>query len=233
MQTSRAISPTCAAAAAFRYAEPVRGRFITFEGVEGVGKSTQIARAAEHLRRRGIEPIVTREPGGTALAEKLRDLVLERGHGAVSPTAELLIMFAARASHVAEVIRPALARGRCVLCDRFTDATEAYQGGGRGVNAAWIRELARIAHPRLSPDLTLLFDAPAEVALTRLSGRGAARDRIEAENAAFFDRVRRSYLAIAAREPERVHVVDATRPESGVAREVARLLDTVLPPGSR
>ena len=121
----------------------MRGRFITFEGVEGVGKSTQIARAAEHLRKRGIEPIVTREPGGTALAEKLRALVLEPGHGPVGPSAELLIMFAARASHVAEVIRPALAEGRIVLCDRFTDATEAYQGGGRGVNSAWIRELAR------------------------------------------------------------------------------------------
>jgi dTMP kinase len=211
----------------------VRGRFITFEGVEGVGKSTQIARAAEHLRRRGIEPIVTREPGGTALAEKLRALVLEPGHGPVSPTAELLLMFAARASHVAEVIRPAIAEGRTVLCDRFTDATEAYQGGGRGVNAAWIRELARIAHPRLAPDLTLVFDAPAEIALARLSVRGAAHDRIEAEDAAFFERVRRAYLAIAQREPARVHIVDATRPESVVAGDVARLIDSVLPPGSR
>ncbi len=211
----------------------MRGRFITFEGVEGVGKSTQIAHAAEHLRQRGVEPVVTREPGGTPLAEELRGLVLERGHGAVSPTAELLIMFAARASHVADVIRPALARGRCVLCDRFTDATEAYQGGGRGVNAGWIRELARIAHPRLSPDLTLVFDAPAEIALVRLSGRGAAQDRIEDEDAAFFERVRRSYLAIAKREPARVHVVDATRPEAEVAREVAHLLDAVMSGRSR
>lgn len=211
----------------------MRGRFITFEGVEGVGKSTQIALAAEHLRGRGIEPIVTREPGGTALAEKLRALVLEPGHGPVAPTAELLLMFAARASHVAEVIRPAISTGRTVLCDRFTDATEAYQGGGRGVNAAWIRELARIAHPRLAPDLTLVFDAPAEVALSRLSGRGAAHDRIEAENAAFFERVRKSYLAIAQREPGRVRLVDATRPEAEVAGEVAQLIDSVLPPGSR
>ena len=211
----------------------MRGRFITFEGVEGVGKSTQIARAASHLRQRGIEPVVTREPGGTALAEKLRALVLEPGHGPVSPAAELLIMFAARASHVAEVIRPAISEGRTVLCDRFTDATEAYQGGGRGVNAAWIRELARIAHPRLAPHLTLVFDAPAEVTLARLSGRGAAHDRIEAEDAAFFGRVRKSYLAIAQREPARVHIVDATRPEAVVAAEVARLIDSVLPPGSR
>ena len=211
----------------------MRGRFITFEGVEGVGKSTQIARAAEHLRKRAIEPIVTREPGGTALAEKLRSLVLEPGHGAVGPSAELLIMFAARASHVAEVIRPAIAEGRIVLCDRFTDATEAYQGGGRGVNSAWIRELARIAHPRLSPDLTLLFDAPAEVAHARLSGRGAHQDRIESEDAAFFERVRKAYLGIAVREPARVKIVDATRPEAEVASAVARLIDVVLPVAGR
>ena len=211
----------------------MRGRFITFEGVEGVGKSTQIARAASHLRARGIEPVVTREPGGTPLAEKLRALVLEPGHGAVAPTAELLLMFAARASHVAEVIRPAVSEGRTVLCDRFTDATEAYQGGGRGVSAAWIRELARIAHPPLAPDLTLVFDAPADVALARLSGRGAANDRIEAEDAAFFERVRKSYLAIAQREPDRVHIVDATRPEAQVAADVARLIDALLPPGRR
>ncbi len=211
----------------------MRGRFITFEGVEGVGKSTQVALAASHLRSRGIEPVVTREPGGTALAEKLRALVLEPGHGVVSPTAELLMMFAARASHVAEVIRPAVAEGRTVLCDRFTDATEAYQGGGRGVSGAWIRELARIAHPRLAPDLTLVFDAPAEVALSRLAGRGATQDRIESEDAAFFSRVRKAYLAIATREPARVRIVDATQPEAEVARAVASLLDAVLPMGSR
>jgi dTMP kinase len=211
----------------------VRGRFITFEGMEGVGKSTQIARAAEHLRGRGIVPLVTREPGGTPLAEKLRALVLERGQGPVAPTAELLIMFAARASHVAEVIRPAVSEGRTVLCDRFTDATEAYQGGGRGVSGAWIRELARIAHPRLAPDLTFVFDAPAEIALARLPGRGAAQDRIEGEGAAFFERVREAYLGIARREPGRVRVVDATRPADEVAGDVARLLDVLLPPGRR
>jgi dTMP kinase len=209
----------------------VRGRFITFEGMEGVGKSTQIARAAEHFRRRGIEPLVTREPGGTPLAEKLRALVLDRGQGPVAPTAELLIMFAARASHVAEVIRPAVADGRTVLCDRFTDATEAYQGGGRGVSGAWIRELARIAHPRLAPDLTLVFDAPPEVALSRLSGRGAAQDRIEGEGAAFFERVRMAYLSIAQREPGRVRVVDAARSADAVAADVAALLDVLMPPG--
>jgi len=215
-------------AAAFGYADGVRGAFITFEGVEGVGKSTQIALAAAHLRGRGIDPIVTREPGGTALAEKLRALVLEPGHGTVSATAELLIYFAARASHVAEVIRPGLAAGRCVLCDRFTDTTEAYQGGGRGVDAASILALAEIAHPGLAPDLTLVFDAPAEVTQIRLADRGAGPDRIESEDAAFFERVRRSYRAIAKREPVRVRIVDATRPEAEIAAGVAAMIDGVL-----
>ncbi|HEX9706370.1 MAG TPA: dTMP kinase [Steroidobacteraceae bacterium] len=206
----------------------MRGRFITFEGVEGVGKSTQIAHAAEHLRRRGIEPLVTREPGGTPLAEKLRELVLEPQHAPVGATAELLIMFAARASHVADVIRPALRRGRWVLCDRFTDATEAYQGGGRGVNSAAIRQLARIAHPRLTPDLTFIFDAPAAVATARVTGRGTGHDRIEAEDGEFFERVRQAYLAIAAREPGRVRVIDATRPAAEVADSVARALDSAV-----
>ncbi len=205
----------------------MRGRFITFEGIEGVGKSTQIAHAAEHLRRAGIELLVTREPGGTPLAEKLRALVLDPVHGPVGSTEELLIMFAARASHVADVIRPALRRGRWVVCDRFTDATEAYQGGGRGVSPACIRQLARVAHPRLAPDLTFVFDAPAEVASARLTGRGTGQDRIESEDAGFFERVRKAYLAIAAREPERVRVIDATRPEAEVAADVARALDAL------
>ncbi|MGH8130040.1 MAG: dTMP kinase, partial [Steroidobacteraceae bacterium] len=147
----------------------------------------------------------------------------------VGVTAELLIMFASRASHVAAVIRPALKRGRWVLCDRFTDATEAYQGGGRGVNGAWIRQLAKIAHPRLVPDLTFVFDAPSAVALARVSGRGAGHDRIEVEDAEFFERVRRAYLAIATREPGRVRVIDATARESEVAAAVARTIDAELP----
>ena len=212
----------------------MRGRFITFEGVEGVGKSTQIARAAEHLRKRGIEPIVTREPGGTALAEKLRSLVLEPGHGAVGPSAELLIMFAARASHVAEVIRPALAEGRTVLCDRFTDATEAYQGGGRGVNAAWIRELARIAHPRLSPDLTLVFDAPAEVA--HRAALGPRRRRRTASS----PRTPHSSSACGRpTSPSPCANPRASRSSTRRARKprlhaaVARLIDDVLPVAGR
>jgi dTMP kinase len=205
----------------------VTGRFITFEGIEGVGKSTQQALAAAHLRRQGIDPLVTREPGGTPLAEKLRALALEPAHAPVTPTAELLIMFAARASHVVEVIEPALRRGRWVLCDRFTDCTEAYQGGGRGSDPAWIRQLARIAHPGLAPDLTFVFDAPPELALARRAGRGDGHDRIEAEDAGFFERARATYLAIAAREPERVRVIDAMRAESEVAAEVIAALDAL------
>jgi dTMP kinase len=212
----------------FGYADGVRGAFITFEGVEGVGKSTQVALAAAHLRGRGIEPVVTREPGGTPLAERLRAIVLEPGQESVGATAELLIMFAARASHVAEVIRPALAAGRCVLCDRFTDATEAYQGGGRGVDVRAIRALAEIAHPGLAPDLTIILDAPEAVAHARLAGRGAGQDRIESEDAGFFDRVRRAYVEIARREPVRVRIVDATRPQPQVAADVAALVDSVL-----
>ncbi len=207
----------------------MRGRFITFEGIEGVGKSSQQTHAAEHLRRRGIEAVVTREPGGTPLAEKLRALVLEPQHAPVGVTAELLIMFAARASHVATVIRPALKRGRWVLCDRFTDATEAYQGGGRGVNRSSIRQLAKIAHPRLAPDLTFVFDAPASIALARVTDRGSSHDRIEAEDAAFFERVRQAYLDIAAREPGRVRVIDATMSEPEIAAAVARTIDAELP----
>ena len=206
----------------------MQGLFITFEGAEGVGKTTQIARATAHLRARGVEPLVTREPGGTPLAEKLRALVLDPGQGPVNATAELLLMFAARASHVAEVVRPALEAGRCVLCDRFTDASEAYQGGGRGVDRHWIRTLAGIAHPGLTPDLTVVFDAPATVANARLAGRSAGQDRIEAEDAAFFERVRAAYLAIAARDPQRVRLVDATRPEAEIAADVSELLDAAL-----
>jgi dTMP kinase len=232
MQTWPVTLRTCVADGAFGYADAVRGRFITFEGAEGVGKTTQIARAAAHLRERGIEPVVTREPGGTPLAEELRRLVLDPGHERVDATTELLVMFAARANHVAAVIRPALAAGRCVLCDRFTDATLAYQGAGRGVDVGWIRTLAGIAHPGIEPDLTLVFDVPATVASSRLAGRNSGRDRIEAEDADFFERVRAAYRAIAAREPQRVRLVDATRAEDQVAASVADLLDAVLTTGS-
>jgi dTMP kinase len=208
----------------------VRGRFITFEGIEGVGKTTQAALAAEYLERRGIEVMLTREPGGTPLAERLRELVLEPRERPIGVAVELLLIFAARASHVADRIRPALRRGRWVICDRFTDCTLAYQGGGSGANPAWIRQLAKIAHPRLTPDRTLLFDAPPEVAMARVTGRGNRPDRFEAEGSAFFERVRRAYLDIASREPARVRVIDASASESDVALAVTRELDALLAP---
>ncbi len=206
-----------------------RGRFITFEGVEGVGKSTQVAHAAAHLRNRGIEPLLTREPGGTRLAEELRQLVLEPRDEPLGTTAELLMIFAARASHVADRIRPALADGRWVLCDRFTDTTEAYQGAGSGVSHEWIGQLARIAHPGLTPDLTLLLDAPPAVVQARLAGRGTRPDRFEVESSVFFERARQGYLAIAAREPERVRVIDASAVEREVAEAIARTIDKAFP----
>ncbi|MGE0031705.1 MAG: dTMP kinase [Steroidobacteraceae bacterium] len=209
---------------------PVRGRFITFEGIEGVGKSTQAAHAAAWLRERGRQVLQTREPGGTPLAEELRALVLEPRERPLGITVELLMIFAARASHVADKIRPALQRGQWVLCDRFTDATLAYQGGGSGVNTAWIRQLAKIAHPRLAPDLTLLFDAPPAIARSRVAGRGNRPDRFETEDTAFFDRVRNAYLELAAREPGRFRIIDATASESEVAASVRRTIDAAFPP---
>ena len=207
----------------------MRGRFITFEGIEGVGKSTQAAHAATWLQERGVQVVQTREPGGTPLAEELRALVLEPRERPLSVTVELLMIFAARASHVADKIRPALQRGHWVLCDRFTDATLAYQGGGSGVNPAWIRQLAKIAHPRLAPDLTFLFDAPPAVAMSRVAGRGNRPDRFETEGAAFFDRVRRAYLELAAREPGRFRIIDATAGEGEVAAAVRRAIDAAFP----
>ncbi len=209
---------------------PVRGRFITFEGIEGVGKSTQAAHAANWLRQRGIQVLQTREPGGTPLAEELRALVLEPRERPLGVTVELLMIFAARASHVADRIRPALQRGHWVLCDRFTDATLAYQGGGSGVSAASIRQLAKIAHPRLAPDLTFLFDAPPAVAMSRVAGRGNRRDRFETEGTAFFDRVRNAYLELASREPGRFRIIDATASEDEVAAGVRRAIDAAFPP---
>ena len=187
------------------------GRFVTFEGIEGVGKSTQLERLRARLAAGGREVVATREPGGTPLAERIRGLVLERGEEGVPPAAELLLMFAARAVHTANRIRPALARGAWVLCDRYTDATYAYQGGGRGVADPTIAALAGLAHPDLQPDLTLLFDAPVGVALARARGRTADADRMESETGVFFERVRAKYLELARRDPDRVRVIDATR----------------------
>ncbi len=202
------------------------GLFLTFEGAEGVGKSTQARLAAEFLRSRGVQVVETREPGGTAMAERIRELVL---HGAtpdepLAPRAELLLMFAARAQHLAAKIEPALAAGQWVICDRFTDATEAYQGSGRGLGERVIRQLEQIAQGNRRPDLTLLLDADPAVTGPRRSSRGGMQDRFEREDEAFFTRVRAGYLEIARREPGRVRLVDA----SGPIADVQRCIETVL-----
>lgn len=205
------------------------GRFITFEGIEGVGKSTQVELAAAFLRQQDLEVVVTREPGGTPLAEQIRRLVLEPHGEALDGTAELLLMFAARAVHLGNLIEPALQRGAWVLCDRFTDATEAYQGAGRGVPLADIHALERIAQRGRRPDLTLLLDAPVGVALERSRRRGGKPDRFEVEQADFFERVREGYLAVHRREPERVRVVHAARDEAAVAADIEAALRALLP----
>jgi dTMP kinase len=185
-----------------------RGRLITVEGVDGAGKSTHIPYIAERLRGRGAKLLVTREPGGTRLAEQLRELILTE---AMDPIAETLLMFAARADHVSRVIGPALEEGSWVLCDRFTEATFAYQGGGKGVGEDLIRRIAAAVHPGLAPDRTLVFDCPYEVARERLGRSGKALDRFEREGREFFERVRASYLAQAAAEPGRIRVIDASQ----------------------
>jgi dTMP kinase len=189
------------------------GRFVTFEGIEGVGKTTQVARLASVLNARGIAHVVTREPGGTPLAESIRQLVLTAREEDLPPTAELLLMFAARAVHLANHIEPNLQAGRWVICDRFTDATYAYQGGGRQLSAEPIRELESMVQGVRRPDLTVLLDAPVEAALARAAARnaGAAADRFERERGEFFERVRNVYLTRAAAEPNRIALIDATQ----------------------
>ncbi|MEO6185996.1 MAG: dTMP kinase [Steroidobacteraceae bacterium] len=203
-----------------------RGRFITFEGIEGAGKSTLLKSLAATLSGRGIPVCATREPGGTPLAEEIRQLTLARRSDGMPATTELLLMFAARAAHVKQRIEPALARGEWVLCDRFTDASRAYQGGGRGIDAAAIEALAAIAHPQLSPDLTLLLDVPPETGLARARGR-ADGDRFEDETLAFFTRVRAHYLQLAQGEPQRFRVLDATRNQAELLAAALPLVETL------
>jgi dTMP kinase len=208
----------------------VHGRFITFEGGEGVGKSTQIKRAADWLAAAGIDVVLTREPGGTPRAEQLRRILLEQTDEPMPQSCELLLMFAARASHLANCIEPAVARGAWVLCDRFTDATHAYQGGGRGLPAADIEALVRIVHPQRQPDLTVLLDAPVEIGMARARIRNGTEgpDRFESERAEFFERVRQNYLQRAAREPARFRVVDASHTLDDVAAAVLAALRPLL-----
>ena len=197
----------------------IRGRFLTIEGIEGVGKTTQVARLSKDLAERGIAHVVTREPGGTPLAERIRDLVLNARDEALPPVAELLLMFAARATHLANHIEPNLRAGKWVVCDRFTDATYAYQGGGRGMDPNHIRQLETLVQGSRRPDLTVLLDAPVEQAMQRARQRnaGAAADRFESERTDFFERVRHAYRTRAAAEPDRIAVIDAGQSADRVA----------------
>ncbi len=202
------------------------GRFITLEGVEGVGKSTQLAFISDYLQGSGRQVLVTREPGGTTLGEKLRELLLNEHTQTLSADAETLLMFAARAQHLDTVIRPALARGVWVVCDRFTDATHAYQGAGRGVNETLLTCLVTSVQRGLEPDLTLLLDAPAETGLARIGDR--ALDRFEKEGIDFLNRVRDGYLKLAARHPQRIRIIDARPTAQQVQREIVACLDALL-----
>ena len=208
----------------------MQGRFISFEGVEGVGKSTQLARCAAWLGEQGIEVVRTREPGGTPRAERLRNLLLERGDEPMPAACELLLMFAARATHLENLIRPAVARGAWVLCDRFTDATYAYQGGGRGLPQRDIDSLVAIVHPGCWPDLTVLLDAPVDTGLARAHERNGADgpDRFETERREFLERVREAYLVRAGRDPQRMRVVDASGSVDVVAHGVRSLIVPLL-----
>ncbi len=198
------------------------GRFITVEGIEGVGKSTNLSFVANELRRAGHAVVETREPGGTSLGERIRELLLSP-ETRIGPLTELLLMFAARATHLDEVIRPALGSGKWVVCDRFTDASHAYQGGGRGLPASTIDALAALVQGDLRPDLTLLLDAPLKIAVERQAGRGH-RDRFEQEPAEFFGRVREAYLGLAASNPDRVRLIDAGRTLPEVQEDIRRAL---------
>jgi dTMP kinase len=203
-------------------------RFISLEGIEGAGKS-MLARTLEAaLRARGLSVLVTREPGGSPLAERLRTLVLERGPERITAAAETLLMFAARSLHVENTIRPTLEQGSWVICDRYSDATRAYQGGGRGVDAALIESLAEAVHGKLWPQRTLLLDLPVEQGLARARARRGGSDRFEDEDRCFFERVRARYLEIAVAEPQRVRLIDATQSPQGVAESAFAALADLL-----
>lgn len=201
----------------------MNGKFITVEGIEGVGKSTNITYIQQLLEANGIDVVLTREPGGTPLGEAIRALLLDAQYTGMDSVCELQLMFAARAEHLARVIHPALSQGRWVLCDRFTDATYAYQGGGRGIDTAIISRLEQLVQGDFRPDLTLLLDVPVEVGLARASDRSAP-DRFEQEKVDFFARVRQAYLDMARLHDGRYRVIDASQPLAGVQQQIAAVV---------
>jgi len=202
-------------------------KFITLEGGEGAGKTTCLKHIEQRIKEAGIDLCVTREPGGTRTGEKIREILLDRGNIDILDETELLLMFAARAQHLNELIRPTLAADTWVLCDRFTDATYAYQGGGREIDVQRIAELEQWVQQGLKPDLTLLLDLPVEVGLER-AGQRSTPDRFESENIAFMQRMRSSYLEIARREPDRVKVIDSSQPLENVLSQIDRILTEML-----
>ncbi|CAM3772763.1 dTMP kinase [Ectopseudomonas alcaliphila] len=203
------------------------GLFITLEGPEGAGKSTNREYLAERLREQGVDVLLTREPGGTPLAERIRELLLDPSDEPMAADAELLLVFAARAQHLQQVIRPALAKGSVVLCDRFTDATYAYQGGGRGLSIERIAQLEQFVQGELRPDLTLIFDLPIEIGLARAAARGRL-DRFEQEGRGFFEAVRQAYLQRAEQAPQRYRVLDAGQTLAQVQADIDALLPSLL-----
>lgn len=202
--------------------------FITFEGIEGVGKTTHLKWMAEQLSHAGIAVLTTREPGGTPMGEEIRDILLAHRHERVAPLTELLLMFAARAQHVDTVIRPALERGSWVLCDRFVDATYAYQGGGRGVEIVLIEKLEKLVLGDFKPDLTLLFDVPIELGLNRVRGRGGIPDRIEQEKRDFFERVRLAYIARANLDSKRHKIIDTSKTLADVQKMLLEITKNLI-----
>ncbi|HXX63882.1 MAG TPA: dTMP kinase [Bacteroidota bacterium] len=211
----------------------MKGMFITFEGIEGSGKSTQIVKLANYLKSHGNRVVLTREPGGTAIGDQIRKILLDPANKGLDPAAELLLYAASRAQHLSEVILPALADGSVVLCDRFSDATLAYQGYGRGVDRKMIQDLDRIVTAGIRPDLTLLLDIDAAVGLARARGRNSScgldkEARFENEEAAFHERVRQGYLALAKQEPERVRAVDASPEPNRIEMEIRKIIAPVL-----
>ncbi|MDD1642730.1 MAG: dTMP kinase [Methylococcaceae bacterium] len=205
----------------------IRGKFITLEGGEGVGKTTNLTFIRDYLQQHNITVVVTREPGGTVLAEKIRHLLLDKDSEAISEQAELLLIFAARAQHIKHVIEPALAQGDWVLCDRFTDATYAYQGGGRNMRISTIEWLENLVQGNLRPDLTVLLDAPVEIGIERARERGAF-DRFESEKIGFFEHVRRAYLLQVELHPERIKLIKANQPLVDVQRAIVDVICTLL-----
>jgi dTMP kinase len=205
-----------------------KGKFITLEGGEGVGKTTNVLFIKAYLQDHKIPVVVTREPGGTQLAEKIRELLLQNNEEVLTSHAEILLMFAARSQHLAHVIKPALEQGQWVLCDRFTDATYAYQGGGRGMSMETISWLENFVQDDLRPDLTLLLDLSVETGMARAKNRGGQIDRFESEHLLFFDRVKQAYLRQAQQYPKRIKIIKADQPLDGVQKALVEAIKPLL-----